>query len=473
MKIVGVTKCPSGVAHTYMAAEMLQETGEEMGHEVRIETQGSVGTEDELTAEEIEAADYVVIAADIAIDGMERFNGKKVLETPIQPVLQDCEAVINGLPENAKLQGGEAGAESTSSSGGADPMKALMDGASHMIPFVVTGGLFMALATAFGGVDASGNVATDNAFWYTTYQVGSLAFSLMYPILAGYIANAIAGRAALAPAMISAYVAVTPEVLGTESSMGFLGCVLSGFLAGYLVKWMNSWNVGKYVKPLMPIFIIPLVGTALISALYICVLGYPISWIMDWLSWALETLAGNPATSWALSIVIGIMISSDMGGPINKVAFLTGTASITTGALDVMGLVAVAIPIPALVCGLATLLYPKGYTDEEKGSGISALVMGFTGLTEGAIPFATSDPLHVIPSCMVGTCAGTIVAGWMGIECSIPWGGPIVALLGATNNILGYFVCCIIGMVVGGIMLAAWKRHSDSKKAAEAETAEA
>lgn len=464
MKIVGVTKCPTGIAHTYLAAQKLEEAGKDLGYEVKIETQGSQGTENRLTSAEIAAADYVIIAADVAIDEKERFAGKQLTEMEIKPVIKDATAVLKALPQTSSKMGG-AVAASSDDAAKVSPVKALMNGASHMIPFVVVGGLFIALSIALGGTATADGMAVADGFWSTMNAIGAAAFGLMYPILAGYIAYSISGRAALAPAMIGAQVAVTPAILGTEAGTGFLGCIVMGFAAGYLVKWFNSWPVPQAIKPIMPIFVIPLIGTGLISAIFILVLAQPVSWLMTSLNALLASLAADTSTSILLGLVLGGMVAVDMGGPVNKVAFLFGTAAIAEGNPEIMGMVAAAIPVPPLACGLATLIYQKGFNDEQKSSGISALLMGCIGITEGAIPFAAEDPGRVLPSIIIGSAVAGAVAGVFGITDVVPHGGPIVGVLGATNNLLLFMVAIIAGTLVAAALIAAFKKAADKKKA--------
>ncbi|RDU23837.1 PTS fructose transporter subunit IIC [Anaerosacchariphilus polymeriproducens] len=458
MKIIGVTKCPTGIAHTYMAAEKLEKAGQALGFDVKIETQGSQGTENKLTAEEIKAADYVVICADVAIDEKERFNGKKVLSIPIKNSIKDPQGVLKSLLETAKTQGGEVVGEKNQS--GSDLVKQLMNGASHMIPFVVVGGLFIALAIALGGEATSKGMVVSSKFWSTVNAIGAQAFSLMYPILAGFIAYSISGRASLAPAMISAMVAVNPEILGTSAGTGFLGCILCGFAAGYFVKWVNTWKVPKAIKPVMPIFVIPLLGTSIISAAFILILGNPISWLMEALNALLTMLSENPTTAIPLGIVLGTMIALDMGGPVNKVAFLFGVASITAGSPEIMGIVAAAIPVPPLATGLATFIGKKVFTEEEQASGLSAFLMGLIGITEGAIPFASADPKRVLPSMIVGSAVAGALASILKITDVVPHGGPIVGVLGATNNILQFFLCIAVGTVIAAFLLVSLKKKA-------------
>lgn len=471
MKIIGVTKCPTGIAHTYMAAEKLEQAGKDMGYEVKIETQGSQGTENTLTADDIKNADYVIIAADVAIDEPERFNGKKVQEMPIKGVIKDAKKVLTELPEKAKQVGGEFVTEKDlSGSAGNGGIKALMNGASHMIPFVVVGGLFIALALSLGGTATADGMQVSEGFWTKVNLIGAAGFNLMYPILAGFIAFSISGRASLAPAMICAMVAVSPEILGTTAGTGFLGCILVGYAAGYFVKWVNTWKVPKSLKPVMPIFVIPLLGTALIAGAFILFLGGPISWLMTALDSMLKALSASPATAIPLGLVLGAMVAVDMGGPVNKVAFLFGVASIAEGNPGIMGIVAAAIPVPPLAVGLATFIDKKHFTEEEKGSGLSAFLMGMIGITEGAIPFASGNPKRVLPSIIIGSAVSGMMAAIFGITDVVPHGGPIVGLLGATNNILLFFLCIAVGTCVGAFLLVFLLRKDVNKLPGAKET---
>jgi len=466
MKIIGVTKCPTGIAHTYMAAEKLEQTAKKLGYEVKIETQGSQGTENKLTRSDIESADYVIIAADVAIDEKERFNGKKVSEMAIKGVIKNPDEVIKNLSTTSKVQKGSSNASeegpSSGGSGATDALKQLTNGASHMIPFVVVGGLFIALSLAVGGNPTAEGMKVTAPFWLKVLDIGAAAFGLMYPILAGFIAFSIAGRAALAPAMICAQVAVSPNILGTEAGTGFLGCILVGYAAGHLVKWFNTWSVPKAIKPIMPIFVIPLLGVGIISTAFILILGAPISWLMTGLNSLLSALSANSSTAIILGLVLGAMVAVDMGGPVNKVAFLFGVASIASGNPQIMGAVACAIPVPPLAMGLATLIGKNKFTEEEHGSGISALLMGLIGITEGAIPFASADPKRVLPSIIVGSGVAGALGMLLGITDNVPHGGPIVGVLGATNNLLLFLLCIVVGSVVGAFMVVGLKKEIKS-----------
>ena len=453
MKIIGVTKCPNGLAHTYMSAEKLENVGKELGHEVKIETQGAASIDNKLTEEDITNADYIIIAADAEIDEKQRFNGKKVLEIPISAVLKDTESIFKTLPDTAVLFSDTTTTSNSSPKKSSGAMKQLMNGVSHMVPFVVVGGLFIAIAAAIGGQNlAEGLVIPDGSAWQKVSDIGVIGFNLMIPIFSGYIAYAISGRAALAPAMIGAQVANSPEILGTNSGTGFLGAILVGFMAGYLVKWMNSWKIPKDLRAAMPTVVIPIVGTALICLALVLFLGAPIAWLMDTLNQTLETLSSNSSTSIILGAILGAMLGLDMGGPINKVAYLFGVASITTGNTVIMGAVAAVIGVPPLALGLSTL-YNTKYDEDEKSAGIPALLMGLLGITEGAIPFAAGNPKVVMPSIVCGSAITGAVSMLFKVSITIPNGGPVAGLLGASNNVLLYLLTIAIGIIAVNVFL--------------------
>ncbi|MCI1881436.1 MAG: PTS fructose transporter subunit IIBC [Sporolactobacillus sp.] len=472
-KFVGVTKCPVGIAHTYMAAEKLQKTGEGKGYQVKIETQGAQGVENPLSEQDIRDAEFVILATDVSIEDEDRFVGKKVLFTKTADAIKNPERLIEEAQDadiyspnrrEAKAEKEETGAHEQS-----PIIKQLLNGVSHMIPFVIIGGLFIALSIAIGGHPTkAGMVIPKDTIWYAMNQIGSIGFTLMIPILAGFIAHAISGRAALAPAMVGAMVANNPAILGTKAGTGFIGAILVGFAAGYLVKWFNSWKIPKDLRPIMPIFVIPLLGTGIICAALIYVLGAPVSWLMTGLQNMLTTLSQNPGASIILGLVLGAMVAVDMGGPVNKVAFLFGVASITAGHAQVMGAVACAIAVPPLSVGIATYIRRDLNTQEERDAGLPAILMGLIGITEGAIPFATANPKHVFPSIIVGSAVASAIGMLFQITDAVPHGGPIVGVLGATNHLLLFFLSILCGVAVSALMLVVFKvrRSEKSKKQA-------
>lgn len=458
--LVGVTKCPVGIAHTYMAAEKLEQAAKKLGYDkVKIETEGASGTENTLTRDEIVNADAIVFGADVAVDDLDRFDGQKVVFGDTTSAIKNATELIkkydNAPVYHANSKQEEDSTEEKSSKGQQNPLvKQLLNGVSHMIPFVVVGGLFIALSIAFGGhPTSSGMVIPKGTVWSAMNQVGTLGFTLMIPILAGYIGDAIAGRAALAPVMISAYVSNSPDILGTKAGTGFLGAILIGFLGGYLVKWINTWKIPKDLRPVMPIFVIPLLGTAILSGAFIYLLGGPISWLMTALEDMLRALSANPSTNIILGGIIGLMVASDMGGPINKVAFLFGVASITANTPQIMGMVACGVAVPPLTVGIATLINKNKFSKAERSAALPAVLMGLIGITEGTIPSASANPARVFPSILIGTGVASAFGAIFKITDVVPHGGPIVGVLGATNNLLLFLLAIVIGVAVGVAVL--------------------
>lgn len=522
MKIIGVTKCPTGIAHTYMAAARIEKECERLGYEVKVETQGSQGTENKLTKREIAKADYVIIAADVVIEEPERFYGKRVLKTRIKPLLKNTQGVFERLEQDSFIMGGasfqnainrsriventqenqkaekivgkgyrqELGNEQLvagdnkakrsdnknkivktkkekkqekepKAPSDIDIIGQLMNGASYMIPFVVVGGLLVSVSLSMGGQTSADGTVVYIGLWNKIHAIGNLAFTLMYPILSGFIAFSIAGRASLAPAMIGAMVATDGEILGTEGGTGFIGCIIVGYLVGYLVKWMNSWNIAKEFKPMMPIFIIPLTGVAVVSALFIFVLGKPVTLITDLLNSLLVELAKNPSSAVVLGVVLGAMVGIDMGGPINKVAFFFGVTSIAQGNLQIMGIVSTSIAVAPLSMGIAAVVGKDKFTPEEKSAGIYTIFMGIIGISEGAIPFAASDPGHVLPAVVAGSALTGAAAAVCGVTSAVPHGGLVVALFKATNYMSLYFLCVMAGTALSVAIVLAFKRRQE------------
>jgi len=457
--LVGVTKCPVGIAHTYMAAEKLEQAAKKLGYDkVKIETEGASGTDNLLTRQEIVDADAIVFGADVAVDDIERFDGQKVVFGDTTSAIKDSASLIKqykDAPIYHSSSKEEVSSDSSSSKGQQNPLvKQLLNGVSHMIPFVVVGGLFIALSIAFGGhPTSSGMVITKGTVWAAMNSVGTLGFTLMIPILAGYIADAIAGRAALAPVMISAMVSNSPDILGTKAGTGFLGAILIGFLGGYLVKWINTWKVPKDLRPVMPIFVIPLLGTAILSGAFIYLLGGPISWLMTALESMLKSLSANPSTNIILGAILGLMVASDMGGPINKVAFLFGVASITANTPQIMGMVACSVAVPPLTVGISTLINKNHYSSAERSAALPAVLMGLIGITEGTIPSATANPKRVFPSILLGSAVASACGAIFIITDVVPHGGPIVGVLGATNSLPLFLLSIAIGVAVGVLTL--------------------
>ncbi|RFU87898.1 PTS fructose transporter subunit IIC [Streptomyces triticagri] len=462
VKLLAVTACPTGIAHTYMAAEKLSQAAEGLGIDMKVETQGSIGSENVLTDNDVKNADGVIIAADKDVD-LDRFAGKRVLTVGVSEGISRPESLIEQV-QSAPVHGGGGGgpAGPTGGGGGAGggkerslAYKALMNGVSYMIPFVVVGGLLIAISLSLGGhTDPKGGlVIPDDSFWMHVNEIGVIGFTLMVPILSGYIAYAIGDRPALVPGMIGGWIANTGELYDSEAGAGFIGAIVTGFLAGYLVLWIKKVKVPKFAQPVMPIIVIPIISTTALGLFFIYVIGKPISWVFEHLTSWLSGMTGTSAI--ALGAILGLMIAFDMGGPVNKTAFLFGTGLIATGNLSVMGMCAAAIPVMPLGQGLATVLRKRLYTEQEKETGLAALFMGFFGISEGAIPFAAARPAQVIPANMLGGAVAGAIAGVAGVEDSVPHGGPIVAVLGAIGGVPMFFVAVIAGSIVTAITTVA------------------
>lgn len=321
-----------------------------------------------------------------------------------------------------------------------------MTGVSHMIPIVVIGGVLIALSIALSGVEAGTGANVTNEYLEKMLNIGVAAFGLMVPVLAGYIAYGIADRPGLAPGLVGG-------ALANQVGAGFLGGIAAGFIAGFVARWIKSWNVPKQIRAIMPIFVIPLL-TSLVVGVAMYIIGAPISSLMEAMTAGLKTMGEGNAV--VLAVVMGAMIAFDMGGPVNKVAFLFGAAMISEGVYTVMGPVAVAICIPPLAMGVATLAKPNKYTSSEKEAGKGALAMGLIGITEGAIPFAAGDPIRVIPSIMTGSAVGAAIAAIGKVGDHAPHGGPIV--LPVVDNKLMFVIAVVIGVAVSAVMVNVLKK---------------
>ncbi|MET8750243.1 fructose-specific PTS transporter subunit EIIC [Streptomyces sp. NPDC004667] len=451
-RFVAVTACPTGIAHTYMAAEKLQQAAAELGVDIKVETQGSIGAENVLSDNDVRVADGVIIAADKDVD-RSRFAGKRVLSTGVADGIHKPKELIERV-RSAPVQTGAptpgGGGDGSGGDGGRErgaAYKALMNGVSHMIPFVVVGGLLLAVSIALGGHTTSEGIGFDEgSFWSYVNALGGLGFKLMLPVFSGYIAYALGDRPALVPGMLGGFLAADAvNVYGAEANAGFLGAIATGFLAGCLVVWIKKVKVPRFVQPIMPVIVIPIVSTLTLGLLYIYVIGRPISWLFTHLTGWLNGMTGSSAV--VLGAVIGLMIAFDMGGPVNKTAFLVAVGLIGTNNA-VMGMAAAAIPVMPLGQGLATLLRRRLYSDQERETGVAALFMGFFGISEGAIPFAAARPAIVIPANMLGGAVAGALAGLTGVEDSVPHGGPIVALFGAVGGVAMFFVSITVGVLV-------------------------
>lgn len=463
--IIGVTGCPVGVAHTYLAAESLIKTANEMGISIKVETNGSIGVENAPTKEEIEKAEAIIVSCDKQVD-LERFKGKKVIITGVKEAIDHPDKLIdkalNGNIPIYQGNGNQEASEGNFSNEASGLYKYLMNGVSYMIPFVVVGGLLIALSLALGGEPTpAGLQIPEGSFWNKILDVGVVGFNLMIPILAGFIAFAIGDRAALAPGMIGGWIANNGSFYGAEASTGFIGAIIAGFIVGYLAKWIKSWKFPKALQPLIPIMIIPILCSLAIASLFIFVIGAPIASLMDSLVNMLQSLSSGSLV--IIGIVIGLMQGFDMGGPFGKVAFMFSVGLIASGQTQFMGAQAVAIPVAPLGMALATFINKNVFNKEEIANGKAALAMGLVGISEGAIPFAASDPLAVIPANMIGSAVACVLGFLFGITDNVAHGGPIVVLLGAINKPFLALLAMLIGSLVTAFVAITLKRFITRK----------
>ena len=443
-RILGVTACPTGIAHTYMAAEALEKKAKEMGYSIKVETDGSGGAKNVLTKKEIEECDGIIVAADKNVE-MARFDGKKVLKTSVSSGINKpgelIQRVVDGKVPVYHSDGSEEPDSSEYSeekeSFGRKIYKHLMNGVSHMLPFVVGGGVLIALGflidTIAGNANVGGTFGFTNPVASAVFWIGKAAFSFMLPILAGYIAQSIADRPGLLPGIVGglfaangftfkAFIANQGLVGDDKAVSGFLGALLAGFIAGILVNGLKkafSW-LPKSMDGIKPVFIYPLLGTLLIGVV-MCVLNPVVGVVNIALSNGLSSLGETSRV--LLSIVLAAMMAIDMGGPFNKAAYVFGTAAIADGNTWIMAAVMIGGMVPPIAIALATTFFKNRWTKEELKSGPVNYLMGLCFITEGAIPYAASDPLRVIPSCMVGSAVAGLITSLFGCACPAPHGG--------------------------------------------------
>jgi len=462
MKILAITSCPNGIAHTYMAAENLQKAGAKLGVELKVETQGSIGVENPFTEQDIREADGIIIAADKTVE-KDRFVGKKLLVVGVQDGIRRPEELIQRMIKGDvpvyQAQSKSAEAMTGENKPKQNPIyRHLMNGVSYMVPFIVIGGLLIAIALTMGGVKTPGGlVIPDDSIWKTIESIGSAAFTFMVPILAGFIAMSIADRPGLAPGMVGGFIAANGSFYGSEAGAGFIGGIIAGFLAGYAALAIKRLKVPRSLQPIMPIIVIPVLASLVVGLIFVFVIGAPVADLFEALTAWLAGMQGT--SSILLALILGAMISFDMGGPVNKVAFLFGSAMIGEGNYEIMGQIAVAICVPPIAMGLAAMINKRKFTPAEREAGKATFTMGLFGITEGAIPFAAQDPLRVIPSIMVGSMTGSVIAMLGNVGDSVAHGGPIVAVLGAVDQVLMFFLAVIVGAAVSVIMVSLLKKN--------------
>ncbi|EES48367.1 fructose-specific PTS transporter subunit EIIC [Clostridium botulinum] len=460
-RVLAVTACPTGIAHTYMAAESLENKGKDLGVTIKVETNGSGGAKNVLTKKEIEEADCIIIAADKNVE-MSRFNGKRVIKTKVANGIHKAEELINeAISGNAPVyhHNGNGSVETENienESIGRQIYKHLMNGVSHMLPFVIGGGILIALAFLFDdySIDPSNfGMNTPLAAFFKT--VGGTAFDFMLPVLAGFIAMSIGDRPALAVGFVGG-------ALANKGGSGFLGALLAGFIAGYLVVLLKKLfdKLPQSLEGLKPVLLYPFFGILLIGAIMMFAINPPVGALNTMITNGLNSMGGTSKV--LLGIVLGGMMSVDMGGPVNKAAYVFGTASLASGNFEIMAAVMAGGMVPPLAIALSTTFFKNRYTVRERQSGLTNYIMGLSFITEGAIPFAAADPLRVIPACVVGSA----VAGGLSMffDCALraPHGGLFV--IGIISNKLGYIGAIAAGAVVGMIILSVLKKPIKDNK---------
>ncbi|WP_425667135.1 PTS fructose transporter subunit IIBC [Vibrio tubiashii] len=453
-KIVAITACPTGVAHTFMAAEALEEEGKRRGHQIKVETRGSVGAKNQLTDQEIADADLVIIAADIEVP-LDRFNGKKMYRTKTGPALKKTAEEMDKAFEQASVyQHSGASNSSTASEEKKGAYKHLMTGVSHMLPVVVAGGLIIALSFVFG-IEAFKEEGTLAAALMTIG--GGSAFALMIPVLAGYIAFSIADRPGLAPGLVGG-------MLASSTGAGFLGGIAAGFIAGYAAKFLaDKVSLPQSMEALKPILIIPFVATLFTGLVMIYIVGGPVSGIMNGLTDFLNNMGSDSAV--LLGIILGAMMCFDLGGPVNKAAYAFGVGLLASQTYAPMAAIMAAGMVPALGMGLATFIAKNKFEQGEREAGKASFVLGLCFISEGAIPFAAKDPMRVIPACMAGGALTGALSMLFGAKLMAPHGGLFVLLIpNAITPVLMYLVAIAAGTAVTGFTYAFLKNKAEAKQ---------
>lgn len=461
-RILAVTSCPTGIAHTYMAAEGIEKAAKKAGCFVKVETRGSGGAKNVLTETEIQEADCIIVAVDAEVP-MDRFHGKRLIECPVSDGIgkadQLVERAMNG--EVPVYQSGNLNVGKTrkSSGGGAHKVYTqLMNGVSHMLPFVVGGGILIALAFLIDGFSVDihslsdemrANFGTITPTAAALKGIGNTAFGFMLPVLAGFIAMSIGDRPALAVGFVGGMIA-------SQGKSGFLGALLAGFIAGYLIVFLRKvfGKLPQSIEKIAPVLLYPLFGILIMGLLMNYVIEPPIGALNTALNTGLTNMSGSSKV--LLGMIVGGMMSIDMGGPFNKAAYVFGTASIAAGNYDIMASVMIGGMVPPCAIALATLLFKQKFTKEERESGPVNFIMGLAFITEGAIPFAASDPLHVLPSCIVGAAAAGALSMAFGCTLMAPHGG--IFVFPVVEHALMYLVALVIGTIIGAVLLGLLKK---------------
>ncbi|EKQ57413.1 fructose-specific PTS transporter subunit EIIC [Clostridium sp. Maddingley MBC34-26] len=468
-KVLAVTACPTGIAHTYMAAESLENKGKDMGISIKVETNGSGGAKNVLTKEEIANAECIIIAADKNVD-MARFDGKRLIKTKVADGIHKASKLIEEATSgNAPIyhhtgNTGDSDSDVADESVGRQIYKHLMNGVSHMLPFVIGGGILIALAFLFDTF----NPANPSGFGSGTplaavlMKIGGSAFGFMLPVLAGFIAMSIADRPGLAVGFVGGALASSGVTFANAFnsklpavSSGFLGALLAGFVAGYVVLGLKKLfaNLPKSLEGIKPVLLYPLLGIFLIGVI-ILFINPAMGAINTGISSALSSMGGTSKI--LLGIIVGGMMSVDMGGPVNKAAYLFGTASLASGNFDIMAAVMAGGMVPPLVIALCTTFFRNKFTEKDRQAGLVNYVMGLSFISEGAIPFAAADPIRVLPSCIIGSAVAGALSMAFGCALRAPHGG--IFVIAIVTNPFAYLAAIIAGSVVGAIILGILKK---------------
>src|SRR2546421_168240 len=458
-RLVGIPTCRTGIAHTFMAAEGLEKGAQALGNTIKVETQGSVGAQNTLTDADVRAADLVIIAADTKVD-KSRFAGKPIYETSTNSAIKDGQALVKDALAQAVSSPAQAGqtdylaevqsAKAARSGSRSGPYKHLLTGVSYMIPFVVSGGIMIALGFAVGGIDV--DKATSGLGWGLFQTGANGAFVLFVPVLAGFIAYSIADRPGLAPGMVGGLLSTT--IIGA----GFLGGIAAGFLGGYTVYWLNRWiKLPRNLVGLMPVLILPVLGVAIVGLLMIFVIGPPVHLINQGLTTFLKGLGTGNAL--LLGLIMGGMMAVDMGGPVNKAAYAVAVGLLASRIYTPMAAVMAAGMTPPLALGLATYLFKNRFTHDEREAGKSVWVLGLAFITEGAIPYAAEDPFRVIPACILGSAVAGGLSMLFGCQLRVPHGGIFVLPIpNVVTHLPMYLLAIVICTLVSTGALVVLKR---------------
>ena len=463
-RILAVTSCPTGIAHTYMAAEGLEKAAKAAGCFIKVETRGSGGAKNVLTDQEIKDADCIIVAADAKVP-MDRFHGKKLIECQVTDGISKADQLVErAIKGDAPVyQAGNPSSESETKNSGGTAHKIythLMNGVSHMLPFVIGGGILIALAFLIDGLcvdvnslseEARANFGTITPVAAALKNIGNLAFGFMLPVLAGYIASSIGDRPALAVGFVGGMVAA-------NGKSGFLGALVAGFLAGYLILALKKIfsKLPESIEKITPVLLYPLFGILLIGLIMIYIVEPPIGALNTGLNTALTNMSGSSKI--LLGIIVAGMMSIDMGGPFNKAAYVFGTASIAAGNYDIMAAVMIGGMVPPCAIALASILFKNKFMKDERKSAPVNFIMGLAFITEGAIPYAAADPLHVLPSCIIGAAAAGALSMAFGCTLMAPHGG--IFVFPVVGNAVMYLAALVVGTVVGAVLLGLLKKKA-------------